>query len=213
MAYKGLATAALVLGICSVVFGWVPIIGLIIAIVGLVLGIVSAVNNGKDSSLQEEQKKPIRQMAVAGIVLSAIGIVISILIPLAFFAVLSPDNLIPDKTMFGAPLMSVDNAEITSSGFEVAFLNNGGFGVKIPLTTTVASEQCTNAVLSGTYNGQQITPETIIPNGGSFLLKWSCNIGNLESGDYFKATVNFDYIDPQTTFQRTEMGTIVSRMD
>ncbi len=66
-----MGVASLVLGIVSIVFGFVPFCGaiaLIPAIIGLILGIVDAV---KKSKAQEP-----KGMAIAGIVLSAIAIVI-----------------------------------------------------------------------------------------------------------------------------------------
>lgn len=62
---QGKAIASLVLGLCSVVFWLCPLVGLAIAVTGLVLGIVSA-------------RESRRGMAVAGIVLSGIGLVLSV---------------------------------------------------------------------------------------------------------------------------------------
>lgn len=62
--------AALVLGIISIILGFIPLIGAIAfvpAIVGLVLGIVDIVNKNK--------KKEPKGMSIAGTVLSAIAIV------------------------------------------------------------------------------------------------------------------------------------------
>ena len=66
-----MGVASLVLGIVSIVFGFIPFCGaiaLIPAIVGLILGIVDAV---KKSKAQEP-----KGMAIAGIILSAIAIVV-----------------------------------------------------------------------------------------------------------------------------------------
>ncbi|MBR3575257.1 MAG: hypothetical protein IKN97_08850 [Lachnospiraceae bacterium] len=60
-----MATAALVLGIISLVAWLIPIIGYPVTIVGLVLGIKSV-------------KSEKRGMAIAGIVMSSIGLVLSL---------------------------------------------------------------------------------------------------------------------------------------
>ena len=60
-----MATAALVLGIISLVAWLIPIIGYPVTIVGLVLGIKSV-------------KSEKRGMAIAGIVMSALGLVLSL---------------------------------------------------------------------------------------------------------------------------------------
>lgn len=65
---KGLAITALILGIASVVFCWVWWISIPAGIVGLVLGIIGM------------KKGQPRGMALTGIILSAIGIVIAIIL-------------------------------------------------------------------------------------------------------------------------------------
>lgn len=62
---SGLAVASLVLGILSILFVWIPIVGLVswvLAPVGLVLGLVAMNRPGS------------RNMAVAGAILSGIGL-------------------------------------------------------------------------------------------------------------------------------------------
>ena len=71
---KALAIAALILGICGLVFCWIPIFGMLIAIAGLILGILSLKNpNGKG-------------MGITGFVLSIIGIVFGLTYTIAIFA-------------------------------------------------------------------------------------------------------------------------------
>lgn len=71
---KVLAIISLVLGICGIVFCWIPVFGMLIAIAGLILGILSFKNpNGKG-------------MAITGFVLSIIGIVTGLLFNMALFS-------------------------------------------------------------------------------------------------------------------------------
>lgn len=67
-----MAVASLVLGIVSIIIGFIPLCGMIAfvpAIIGLILGIVDLVKKNKAG----EDKKG---MSIAGIVLSAIAIVV-----------------------------------------------------------------------------------------------------------------------------------------
>ena len=71
---KGAAITALILGICGLVFCWIPIFGLLISIAGLILGILAFKNpNGKG-------------MGITGFVLSIVGIVIGLSYTIALFA-------------------------------------------------------------------------------------------------------------------------------
>ena len=47
---KGLYIASLILGICAIVFGWIPIFGQILAIVALIIGIVAIIKMKKCNS-------------------------------------------------------------------------------------------------------------------------------------------------------------------
>ncbi len=62
----GPAVTALVLGILGIVFCWCMVIPLIISLIGLILGIVSLVRTGQHSGV-----------ALAGVITSAIGLVLS----------------------------------------------------------------------------------------------------------------------------------------
>lgn len=69
-----MGVAALVLGIISILISWIPCVGslaLIPAIVGLILGIVDTV--------QKSKKGEKKGLAIAGIVLTAIAIVVIII--------------------------------------------------------------------------------------------------------------------------------------
>jgi ABC-type antimicrobial peptide transport system permease subunit len=63
---NGMGIAALVLGICSIVFSWVFYLGLPCGIVGLVLG------------LKQKKTNP-NKIATAGLILSIIGTVLTVL--------------------------------------------------------------------------------------------------------------------------------------
>ena len=70
---KALAITALILGICGLVFCWLPIFGMLISVAGLICGIISFKNpNGKG-------------MGITGFILSIIGIIIGLTYTIAIF--------------------------------------------------------------------------------------------------------------------------------
>lgn len=77
--------ASLILGLLSLTFCWVPILGTLLAIVALVISIVAV--------CKKENEKSERGLSIAGLVLSCISIVISIfiIIFIALFANLAID--------------------------------------------------------------------------------------------------------------------------
>lgn len=71
---EGLAVTSLVLGIVSMVIFWIPFLGAIAGLVGLILGIVS-------------KSKGSGGLAIAGIVLSAVGLVIGVVYIVFIFTI------------------------------------------------------------------------------------------------------------------------------
>lgn len=69
----GMVTGSLVLGIMTLIFCWIPCISDVIGVIGLVMGIVSVVRTDQH-----------RGIAVAGIITSAIGLVLSTLLGLLY---------------------------------------------------------------------------------------------------------------------------------
>jgi hypothetical protein len=92
---KGLAIAAMVVGICSIVFGWVPFLGLILGIVAIVLGIIAL------------KRKIGKGMSIAGIVTGALATIWNIIVSFAIIATILGiaaigNNIITDsETIFG----------------------------------------------------------------------------------------------------------------
>ena len=76
---NGLAIASLVLGIVSIMFVWIPVVGLLgtlMAIIGLVLGILAL-------------RQPTgRGLAVSGLVCAGVSMVITAVYVFGFFAIL-----------------------------------------------------------------------------------------------------------------------------
>ncbi|MCX7658332.1 MAG: DUF4190 domain-containing protein [Oscillospiraceae bacterium] len=75
---SGLSIASMVLGILSILFFCIPYISIPLAIVGLVLGIISLV-----------KKQGGKGMAIAGVICSAIGLLIGIIVIIMAIAAIS----------------------------------------------------------------------------------------------------------------------------
>jgi len=197
----GLAITSLVLGIIGLIFCWVPILGQLLLIGAIICGAIGLHKIKTDNTLEG------KGMAIAGIsVFAFIGM-------MAYFGVLSPNNFIPERTTFKAPLVNMDNAVLNTAtnSFEIAFRNNKGVPITIPLTTVVTSEQCINPQLSGMYEDISLTPDTPIPNGDNFILKWTCDQSrDAKKGNDFKADVEFDFVDTETGLTLKEMGNVIS---
>jgi hypothetical protein len=153
----------------------------------------------------------------------AIVVVLAAIGALAYFGVLSPQKLLPDRTSFAAPIPNVDNAVVdrTTNSVEIAFRNNKGVSITLPLTTTLtatAPVTCANAALTGTYNGAAIVASpavlpaiaTQIPNGAGFLLRWDCDdLATVpDVGTKFKADISFAYNNAETGQTLTQTGSV-----
>jgi hypothetical protein len=87
----GVAIAALILGILTIVIGWIPVLGQGLGIAAIVCGIIG-INKANN------EKMAGKGIAIAGIVLGVIGLLISLIVLIgiiAYFGVLSPSNLAP----------------------------------------------------------------------------------------------------------------------
>lgn len=150
------------------------------------------------------------------VVLLAIG-------ALAYFGVLSPQKLLPERTTFSAPLPNLDNAVIDAgeNSVEIAFKNNKGVSITIPSDgdsnvtfrgnlTEGTGVDCTFQNITGSYSGSQLDNDTSIPNGGTFLLKWTCEEADPvpESGAKFKADLTFYYTNDETGQTIGHTGTV-----
>jgi hypothetical protein len=130
----------------------------------------------------------------------AILVVLAAIAALAYFGVLSPGNLVPERTTFTAPLPNVDSADITDSlDIAIAFMNNAGHTIDIMATRTGPCA-ATGPIQTG------------ISNGDPFVVVWNCatQLG-LDEGDRFKYELGFEYNNTGTTQVRIHRGTVEAR--
>jgi hypothetical protein len=167
------------------------------------------------------------------VVLAAIG-------ALAYFGVLSPNSMLPERTTFQAPLAAIDNALIdaTQTDVTISFKNNKGSSIYLsdndgaatagPLATSGASDDCIapNPALTGRcVEGCGATPvaidfandnglvagDTEIPNGATFTLTFPCT-GTANAGDRFDADLTFYYYTEDSGIVRPHSGQVQGKV-
>ncbi|MFH0875720.1 MAG: hypothetical protein V1859_07315 [archaeon] len=141
----------------------------------------------------------------------AILVVIAAIAALAYFGVLSPDKMLPERTTFQAPVPSVDNAVVRANGTVViAFKNNVGFPITIDGVT--ASGSCTTPTFRAVYNStsSQTTTGMTIYNGDGFRIEFTC--GALTAGQKFNSDVVLTYTNTESDLQKPHSGSISARV-
>jgi hypothetical protein len=152
----------------------------------------------------------------------AILVVLAAIAALAYFGVLSPNKLLPERTTFTAPLPSIDNAVVNADGtIVIAFRNNVGVAIDLtgegnvtPGTGVVCTT--TNTITAADNAGGAIVVDansataTDIQNGETFLITWTCTPGTApDQGQKFKAdALYFTYRNTETGQTRRQVGTV-----
>ena len=142
------------------------------------------------------------------VVLAAIG-------ALAYFGVLSPGNLLPEKTTFKAPFLNTESAVIiwnsaTNVTVQVPFTNSQGGSVNISTVTATATGTGDCVTVNGIWTDYSAE---VIPNGEAFILTWECaNDNSLVAGDKFKADLGFEYKTTTSGLTRVHSGEVVGKV-
>ncbi|MBU0757967.1 MAG: hypothetical protein KKF44_07895 [Nanoarchaeota archaeon] len=152
----------------------------------------------------------------------AILVVIAAIAALAYFGVLSPEKMLPERTTFQAPVPNVDNAIVMAGGadagyVEIAFKNNVGFTINVT-DVYAADGDCGSVSATG---AEEISVEgaafTTIPiastvtNGQGFRIKFRCTPALL-AGEKFKSDITFKYVNTETMQERPHQGTVQGRI-
>lgn len=138
------------------------------------------------------------------VVLIAIG-------ALAAFGVLDIDFLIPERTIFPAPISQADSSAIINSGsnqIEVALRN--GKGNRIMLTGNgwlVVDGDESSCTL--TSDGSPATGLNV-SNSEVFLLTWDCTDGGV-AGDTFSGKLKFEWESAETGQIRNHTGEVTGK--
>ena len=146
------------------------------------------------------------------VVLAAIG-------ALAYFGVLSPDNLLPERTTFQAPISNSDNAYMTmKAGYlelEVPFTNNVGYDINVTELNPVVDVEVKGNPLtcnstSVEINGQAVTDPIVVKNNDGFRYKWICGVGStvIDKNNRIKGSLTFEYTNTYTEQVRLHTGSV-----
>ncbi|MBN2368630.1 hypothetical protein JXC34_06420 [Candidatus Woesearchaeota archaeon] len=127
----------------------------------------------------------------------AILVVIAAIAALAYFGVLDPARLLPERCQSSAGMDCIDKANIGTTSVEVALRNNIGFNV---IVTGASSASCTGgaaaAGTSGTYQLLNATNVTVTNNQVFKVRVDGCT--GLTAGDKFDETVTVTYTNSET---------------
>lgn len=169
--------------------------------IGLILGIIALVQINK-------KNEGGKGLAIAAIILSSIGFIFStfMLIPLfAFFGVLNPNKVLPDRCQFSAGMDCTDKAIIAPDSIEFVLRNNIGYSIKL---ITLESPQCSgnNFVAIGS-NAFTNLENTEIQNNQIFRVKLDgCNNG--KKGATVNTDITLTYYHTGTETQKDVTGNI-----
>ncbi len=125
---SGYAIASLILGIISLIIGWIPIFGWIFIILALIFGFTAL------KKIKNNHNITGRGLAIAGIVMGLIPLVITLLITLlvglSFFGNREPTKFLPDRCDFGSEIVCKDSA-VTTSDVSLRLVNNIGSNINV----------------------------------------------------------------------------------
>jgi len=148
----------------------------------------------------------------------AILVVLAAIAALAYFGVLSPSNMLPERTTFAAPIQSIDSV-ISASGDDVTIVFRNNVGTRINLTTQMTGgDDCAvntnNIAITGNSSGGGAGLDTwwVVGNGDQFTLSYNCT-ETLSTSSRFRASLTFNYTNLETGLTRPHSGTINSKVN
>ncbi|MFO8015629.1 MAG: DUF4190 domain-containing protein [Candidatus Woesearchaeota archaeon] len=191
---SGLAIASLVFGILSFILGWVPILGWLIVILAIVFGIIALVKISKDPTIGG------KGMAIAGIVLGGILLAISVILmgvgALAYFGVLSPQKLLPDKCLFGSGVGTCTDFQATENGLSLTLTNDLGEDVVVNNVEFGPDSSCTSSS-SGAW-----------PEGETLEIKASCS--GYKAGEKASEGITISYTTEESDLVHSVSGQLMA---
>jgi uncharacterized protein (UPF0333 family) len=146
----------------------------------------------------------------------AILVVIAAIAALAYFGVLDPARLLPERCQFPAGMDCIDKASITSTSLTMALRNNLGFPATVSAATGTAGKGCTGtaSVAVGASNSTfvDLTNYTAyVANNEVYKVQIVCS--GLQVGDKFdddKITVT--YTNSESGLQNNAVGSVRGRV-
>jgi len=182
-----MAIASLILGIAGMIL--IPVIASILAIVFGILGLNQIKKNNEKG----------KGMAIAGLILGIVGFVVLFILvfvgAMAYFGVLSPNKMVPDRCTLGSGFtcMSFDKTQ-TSLTFGIQNnLGQNAEDVIITFTPTMGACQAYQRTLDSMQNGE------------AFLVNTPCTLG----GGTTKGDIEIMYSTPGSPVVKMATGEIL----
>jgi hypothetical protein len=187
--YSGWAIAAMIFAFIA------PLIGLILAIVALVV-------------IKDNPSKKGKGLAIAALIISIVFMVLFLLViaAIAYFGVLSPANLLPQKCEFEAGLDCIEHPEANEAAGTIAFpvYNSLGYTIRID---SVKGTVCGGG--GTTVNGQPLPVE--VKNGEqAAIILGDCDFGRDERYD---EDITITYTSMATNLQHKGTGTVAGKVE
>lgn len=127
------------------------------------------------------------------VVLAAIG-------ALAYFGVLSPDKLLPEKCQFPAGVDCIDKPVVSASAATVTLAMRNNIGYKMEILSVAGTDDCASPTLTSPSANTQVN------NNDKFTLIADCG-ASLPTGR-FKSDITISYINNETGLTHTATGAI-----
>ena len=143
----------------------------------------------------------------------AILVVIAAIAALAYFGVLDPARLLPERCQFPAGMDCIDKASVdgTADTITVALRNNVAFAVTVD-DINVTGASCTGSKEVSVGGGAWVLASTSpsVPNNGDFRIRFStCG---LTVGDKFDGTVTVSYTNTESSLENKALGDVRGRV-
>jgi hypothetical protein len=134
----------------------------------------------------------------------AILVVIAAIAALAYFGVLDPARLLPERCQSSAGMDCIDKAAISETGVQIALRNNIGFPITI---TNIDGTECTGATIDAAIDAEVCTPAAValsqtVANNAVVRLCITCDTA-LVSGDKYDDTLVVTYTNDETGLAHT----------
>ena len=149
----------------------------------------------------------------------AILVVIAAIAALAYFGVLDPANLLPERCQFPAGMDCIDKAAVDASDDDVTFAlrNNIGADVNITGVSVASGGDCTlsavtgKAGTSGAIDVDLTANEVSVDNNEVFRIQVTCT-EDLQVGNKFEADITVSYLNVDSGLTNQALGNIRGRV-
>jgi hypothetical protein len=140
----------------------------------------------------------------------AILVVIAAIAALAYFGVLDPARLLPERCQFPAGMDCIDKASIKTTTITVALRNNQGFPVTVDSANTTGCTGVPNVYVGASTTPNAIPYATPIPNNEVFRVEFTtCT---LVAGDKFDSDVTVGYTNQESSLSNQAVGSVRGRV-